>query len=123
MLDMNLQRFSHQDPTPIHPPIIPNGLPDKPGPKLVSTKGNVERLVVVLENNDSLKYATKRVLENGNVPAVLVNGILMTWSINCYIGIGFESSTTKLGVVVGTFNDQGKLNVTSYAATITAASN
>lgn len=123
MLDMNLQRFSHQDPTPTPTPIIPNGLPDKPGPKLVSSKGNVERLVVVLENNDNLKAATNRVLDDGNVPAVVVNNILMTWSINCYIGIGFESSTTKLGVVVGTFNDQGKLNVASYAATITAVSN
>lgn len=118
---MNLQRFSHQDPTLTT--IIPNGLPDKPGPKLVSAKGNVESLVVVLENNDSLKSATKRVLKDGNVPAVVVNNLLMTWSVNCYIGIGFESSTTKLGIVVGTFNDQGKLNVTSYTATITAASN
>lgn len=123
MLDMNLQRFSHQDPPPIHAPIIPNGLPDKPGPKLVSAKGNVESLVVVLENDDNLKAATNRVLDDGNVPAVVVNNLLMTWSINCYIGFGFESSTTALGIAVGTFNDQGKLNVTSYKATITAVSN
>lgn len=122
MLNMNLQRFSHQDPTPPTPPIIPNGLPDKPGPKLVSAKGKVEHLVVVLEADDNLKAATKRVLKDGNVPAVVVNGILMTWSIDCYIGFGVESST-ELGVAVGTFNDQGKLNVTSYTATITAASN
>lgn len=122
MLDMNLQRFAIQ--APASPPIIPNGLPDNPGPKLVSAKGNVESLVVVLENNDSLKSATKRVLKDGNVPAVVVNNLLMTWSIDCYIGIGFVSSTTtKLEVVVGTFNDQGKLNVTSYTVTITAASN
>lgn len=123
MLDMNLQRFGNNVPTPPTPPIIPNGLPDKPGPKLVSAKGNVERLVVVLENNDNLKAATKRVLEDGNVPAVVVNGVLMTWSINGYFGLGFESSTTALGVAVGTFDDQGKLNVTSYTATITAVSN
>lgn len=121
MLDMNLQRFSSPDPTTNTP--IPNGLPDKPGPKLVSAKGNVERLVVVLENNDNLKAATKRVLKDGNIPAVVVNGVLMTWSINCYIGFGFKSSTTKLEVGVGTFNDQGTLNVTSYTATITVASN
>lgn len=123
MLDMNLQRFAHLDPTPPTPPIIPNGLPDKPGPKLVSAKGNVERLVVVLEADDNLKAATKRVLKDGNVPAVVVNNILMTWSINCYIGFGFESSTTTFGVIVGTFNDQGKLNVTSYTATITKETN
>lgn len=122
MLDMNLQRFSHQDPTPIHPPIIPNGLPDKPGPKLVSTKGNVERLVVVLENNDSLKYATKRVLENGNVPALAVTGGLMTWFGSGYIGFS-PKSATALGVYVGKFDDQGKLHITEYTATITAASN
>lgn len=111
MLDMNLQRFSNKHPTPI----IPNGLPDKPGPKLVSAKGNVERLVVVLENDDNLGAATKRVLKDGNVPAVVVNNLLMTWSaVDCYIGFSFESSTTTLRVVVGTFNDQGKLNVTSY---------
>lgn len=121
MLDMNLQRFA--DPKPPTPPIIPNGLPDKPGPKLVSAKGNVERLVVVLENNDNLKAATKRVLKDGNVPAVVVNNILMTWSFDGYIGFGFESNTTKLGIAVGVFNDQGKLNVTSYAVTITPESN
>ena len=117
MIDMNLQRSSHRNP-------IPNGLPDKPGPKLVSAKGTVERLVVVLEDNDNLKAATNRVLKDGNVPAVVVNNILMTWSAgNCYIGFGFESSTTTLGVVVGTFNDQGKLNVTSYTATIAKETN
>ena len=121
MLDMNLQRFATPKPTP--PPIIPNGLPDKPGPKLVSAKGNVERLVVVLENDDNLKAATKRVLDDGNVPAVVANNILMTWNIDRYIGFGFESSTTTLGAAVGTFNDQGKLNVTGYVVTITPESN
>ena len=120
MLEMNLQRFAHQDPTP--PPIIPNGLPEKPGPKLVSTKGNVERLVVVLENNDNLKAATKRVLDDGNAPAIVVNDVLMTWSFNCYIGFGLDSDT-GLGVAVGTFNDQGKLNVTTYIATIAKKTN
>lgn len=123
MLEMNLQRFSHQDPTPPTPPIIPNGLPEKPGPKLASTKGNVERLVVVLENDDNLKSATKRVLDDGNVPAVVVNNILMTWNIDRYIGFGFVSSTTTLGAAVGAFNDQGKLNVTGYVVTITPESN
>lgn len=123
MLDMNLQRFANQRPTPTPTTIIPNGLPDKPGPKLVSAKGNVERLFAVLEDDDNLKAATQRVLDDGNIPAVVVNGVLMTWSTNCYIGFGFESSTTSLGIVVGTFNDQGKLNVTSYIPTITAASN
>lgn len=117
MLEMNLQRFSHQDPTPTHPPIIPNGLPDKPGPKLVSAKGNVERLVVVLEDDDNLKAATRRVLDDGNVPAVVVNNLLMTWSFDSYIGFGLASDT-KLGVAVGKFDDQGKLNVTSYTATV-----
>ena len=120
MLDMNLQRFSHQDPT--HPPIIPNGLPDKPGPKLVSAKGNVERLVVVLEADDNLKAATKRVLKDGNVPAVRITGGMMTWSGNCYIGFAHKSDTA-LGVYVGTFDDQGALTLTEYTATITAASN
>ena len=118
MLDMNLQRFAHQDPTPPTPPPIPNGLPDSPGPKLVSAKGNVERLVVVLENDDNLKAATQRVLGDGNVPAVVVNNVLMTWSFNCYIGFGLDSDT-GLGVAVGTFNDQGKLNIATYVATIT----
>ena len=117
MLEMNLQRFSHQDPTPPTPPIIPNGLPDKPGPKLVSAKGNVERLVVVLEDDDNLKAATRRVLEDGNVPAVVVSGILMTWSFNSYIGLGLDSDT-KLGVAVGKFDDQGLLKITTYIATV-----
>lgn len=122
MIEMNLQRFSHQDPAPIHPPIIPNGLPDKPGPKLVSAKGNVERIVVVLEDDDNLKAATKRVLEDGNVPAVVVTGGLMTWSGDGYIGFA-PKSATALGVYIGKFNDQGKLLITEYTATITAASN
>ena len=67
MLDMDLQRFVQSG-----PPKIPNGLPDKPGPKLVSAKGTVERLVVVLENGEDLKAATERVLADGNVPAVVV---------------------------------------------------
>ena len=122
MLDMNLQRFSHQDPTPPTPPIIPNGLPDKPGPKLVSAKGNVERLVVVLEDDDNLKAATRRALEDGNVPAVMLTGGMMTWSGNSYIGFA-PKSDTALGVYVGKFDNQGKLHITEYTATITAASN
>ena len=120
MLEMNLQRFSSQDHT--HPPIIPNGLPDKPGPKLVSAKGNVEHLVVVLEDDDNLKAATKRVLEDGNVPALAVTGGLMTWTGNSYIGFA-PKSATALGVYVGKFDEQGKLHITEYTATITAASN
>ena len=122
MLEMTLQRFSNQDPTPPTPPIIPNGLPDKPGPKLVSTKGNVERLVVVLENNDNLKAATKRVLDNGNVPALRITEGLMTWSGNSYIGFAIKSAT-ELGVYVGQFDAQGVLKITECTATITAASN
>lgn len=120
MLEMNLQRFSSQEPT--HPPIIPNDLPDKPGPKLVSAKGNVERLVVVLEDDDNLKAATKRVLKNGNVPAVAVTGGLMTWSGSSYIGFA-PKSATALGVYVGKFDEQEVLKITEYTATITAASN
>ena len=120
MLEMNLQRFSHQDPT--HPPIIPSGLPDKPGPKLVSTKGNVERLVVVLENDDNLKAATKRVLDDGNVPAVAATSGLMTWTGNSYIGFAIKSATA-LGVYVGKFDAQGAFKITECTATITAASN
>ena len=120
MLEMNLQRFAHQDPTP--PPIIPNGLPDKPGPKLVSAKGNVERLVVVLEDDDNLKAATKRVLDDGNVPAVVVTGGLMTWSGDSYIGFSLKSATA-LGVYVGKFDKQGVLKIAECTATITAASN
>lgn len=112
MLDMNLQRFVYQDPAS-----IPNGLPDKPGPKLVSAKGKVERLVVVLEDDEDLKAATQRVLEDGNEPAVVVNNLLMTWSINCYIGFGLDSDT-KLGVAVGQFDDQGLLKITTYIATV-----
>ena len=122
MLEMNLQRFSHQDPTPIHPPIIPNGLPDKPGPKLVSAKGNVERLVVVLEDDDNLKAATRRALEDGNIPAVVVTGGLMTWSGDGYIGFA-PKSDTALGFYVGKFDAQGALKITEYTATIMEASN
>lgn len=122
MLDMNLQRFAQQDPTPTPTPIIPNGLPDKPGPKLVSAKGNVKRLVVVLEDDDNLKAATKSVLEDGNVPALAVTGGLMTWFGDGYIGFA-PKSATALGVYVGKFNNQGALTLTEYTATITAASN
>lgn len=122
MLDMNLQRFAHQDPTPTPTTIIPNGLPDKPGPKLVSAKGKVEHLVVVLENDDNLKAATKRVLDDGNVPAVVVTGGLMTWFGDGYIGFAHKSETA-LGVYVGMFDNQGAFTITEYTATITAASN
>ena len=122
MLEMNLQRFSTQDPTPPPPPIIPNGLPDKPGPKLVSAKGKVERLVVVLEDDEDLKAATRRVLKDGNVPAVVVSGGMMTWSGNSYIGFA-PKSDTALGGYVGKFDAQGVLKITEYTATITAASN
>lgn len=111
MLEINLQRFATR------PADIPNDLLDRPGPKLVSAKGNVERLVVVLENDDNLKAATKHVLKDGNMPAIVVNDVLMIWSFNCYIGFGLDSDT-GLEVGVGTFNDQGKLNLTSYTATI-----
>ena len=120
MLEMNLQRFSNQRPT--HPLILPNGLPDKPGPKLVSAKGNVERLVVVLEADDNLKAATKRVLAGGNVPAVMLTGGMMTWSGDSYSGFA-PKSDTALGVYVGKFDAQGVLKITEYTATITAASN
>ena len=120
MLEMNLQRFFHEDPTP--PPIIPNGLPDKPGPKLVSAKGKVERLVVVLEYDEDLKAATQRVLEDGNVPAVRLTGGVMTWNGNSYIGFA-PKSATALGVYIGIFDAQGVLEITECTATITAASN
>lgn len=116
MLDMNLQRFANKGPIP-----IPNGLPDKPGPKLVSAKGKVERLVVVLEDEEDLKAATQRVLKDGNVPAVAVTGGLMTWTGNNYIGFSFKSAT-ELGVYVGAFNDQGALKITEYTATIAVSS-
>ena len=116
MLEMNLQRFANQR------PIIPNGLPDKPGPKLVSAKGKVEHLVVVLEDDEDLKAATQRVLEDGNVPAVVVTSGLMTWSGKSYIGFAHKSDTA-LGVYVGKFDAQGVLKITEYTATITAASN
>ena len=87
----------------------------------MSAKGNVERLVVVLENNDNLKAATYRVLKDGNVPAVVVNNIPITWSAdNSYIGFGFESSTNTLVVIVGTFNDQGALTLTEHISKMTA---
>ena len=117
MLDMNLQRFSGKK-----PPMIPNELPDKPGPKLVSSKGKVEHIVVVLEADDNLKAATQRVLEDGNVPAVAVTSGLMTWSGSSYIGFA-PKSATALGVYVGTFDAQGALKITEYTATIAAASN
>lgn len=99
------------------PKVIPQDLPDKPGPKLVSAKGRAERLVVVLKDNEDLKAATERVLEDGNVPAVAVTGGLMTWTGNNYIGFSFKSDT-KLGVYVGAFNGQGVLKITDYTATI-----
>lgn len=117
MLDMNLQRFRN---TP--DPRIPNGLPDKPGPKLVSAKGKAERLVVVLEDDDNLKAATQRVLEDGNVPSVMVTSGLMTWSGHGYVGFA-PKSATALGVYVGTFDEQGVLKITEYTATIAVASN
>lgn len=116
MLDMNLQRFANQDPTTNT--IIPNGLPDKPGPKLVSAKGKVEHLVVVLEADDNIKAATQRALNDGNVPAVLLpDGLLMTWSKDSYIGFSLVSDT-ELSFIVGKFNDQGAVNITTYIATI-----
>lgn len=116
MLDMNLQRFADQGPT--NDTHIPNGLPDKPGPKLVSAKGKVEHLVVVLEGDGNLKAATQRVLKDGNVPALLMpNGVLMTWSMDSYIGFRLFSDTELL-FHVGKFDDQGMINVTSYTVTI-----
>lgn len=112
MLDMNLQRFKDTI-----PPRIPDGLPDKPGPKLVSAKGKAERLVVVLEDDDNLKAATQRVLEDGNVPSVMVTSGLMTWSGHGYVGFA-PKSATALGVYVGTFDEQGVLKITEYTATI-----
>lgn len=117
MLDMNLQRFKEDT-----PPMIPNGLPDKPGPKLVSAKGKVERLVVVLEDDEDLKAATQRVLEDGNVPAVVVTSGLMIWNGHGYVGF-VPKSPTALGVYVGGFDEQGALKITEYTATIAAASN
>ena len=117
MLDMNLQRFTNKK-----PPMIPNELPDKPGPKLVSAKGKVERLVVVLEADKNLKAETQRVLEDGNVPAVAVTSGLMTWSGNSYIGFALNSNT-KLGVYVGVFDDQGALRIANYIATIATETN
>lgn len=102
------------------PKVIPQDLPDKPGPKLVSAKGRAERLVVVLKDNEDLKAATERVLADGNVPAVAVTGGLMTWTGNNYIGFSFNSAT-ELGVYVGAFNDQGALKITEYTATIAKA--
>lgn len=117
MLDMNLQRFK-QGSTPIKK--IPSELPDKSGPKLVSAKGNVESLVVVLKDDENLKAATNRVLADGNVPAVAITRGLMTWTGQCYIGFSFKSAT-KLGVYVGAFDEQGALTITSYTATIAVA--
>lgn len=99
------------------PKVIPQDLPDKPGPKLVSAKGRAERLMVVLKDDENLKAATERVLADGNVPAVAVTCGLMTWTGQCYIGFAFGSDT-KLGVYVGAFNDQGVLKITKYSATI-----
>lgn len=113
MLDMDLQRFGQSC-----PPTIPNGLPDKPGPKLVSAKGTVERLVVVLEVDDHLEAATERVLKDGNVPAVVLTGGMMTWTGHSYIGFSFISAE-ELGIYVGTFNDQGLLKLHDYRAQIT----
>lgn len=116
MLDMNLQRFANQDPTTNT--IIPNGLPDKPGPKLVSAKGKVEHLVVVLELDENIKAATQRVLKDGNVPAFLVpGGVLMTWNMDRYIGFNLFSDTELL-FYVGKFDDQGEINLTTYTVTI-----
>lgn len=117
MLNMNLQRFKETKPL-----MIPNELPDKPGPKLVSAKGNVEHLVVVLEVDDHLKAATERVLDDGNVPVVMITEGMMTWSGNSYIGFA-PNSDTALGVYVGTFDAQGALKITKYTATIAAGSN
>lgn len=117
MLEMNLQRFVNKGPIP-----IPNGLPDKPGPKLVSAKGKVERLVVVLEDEEDLKAATQRVLKDGNVPAVVGTSGLMIWNGNGYVGF-VPKSPTALGVYVGGFDEQGALKITEYTATIAAASN
>lgn len=102
------------------PKVIPQDLPDKPGPKLVSAKGRAERLVVVLKDDENLKAATERVLADGNVPAVAVTCGLMTWTGQCYIGFAFGSDT-KLGVYVGTFDEQGALKIAEYTATIAKA--
>lgn len=102
------------------PKIIPQDLPDKPGPKLMSTKGKVEHLVVVLEEDDNLKAATQRVLNDGHVPAVVLTSGLMTWTGNAYIGFA-PKSPTSLGVYVGTFDEQGALKIAEYTATIAKA--
>lgn len=116
MLDMNLQRFADEGPTTNT--IIPNGLPDKPGPKLVSAKGKVEHLVVVLEGDENIKAATQRALKDGNVPAVLMpNGVLMTWNMDSYTGFSLFSDTELL-YLVGKFDDQGGINLTTYTVTI-----
>lgn len=99
------------------PKVIPQDLPDKPGPKLVSAKGRAERLVVVLKDDENLKAATERVLADGNVPAVGLTGGLMTWTGNAYIGFA-PKSPTSLGVYVGAFDEQGALKITEYSATI-----
>lgn len=100
--------------------VIPQDLPDKPGPKVVSAKGKVEHLVVVLEADDNLKAATQRVLNDGHVPAVRLTGGLMTWMGNHYIGFALKSPTS-LGVYVGTFDEQGALKIAEYTATIAKA--
>lgn len=102
------------------PKVIPQDLPDKPGPKLVSAKGRAERLVVVLKDDENLKAATERVLADGNVPAVALTGGLMTWMGNHYIGFALKSPTS-LGVYVGTFDEQGALTIAEYTATIAKA--
>lgn len=108
MLDMNLQSFASQDRIP-----IPNGLPDKPGPKLVSAKGKVEHLVVVLEYGEDLYAQTEKVLNDGNVPMLIAGGTALTWSSKGYIGF-VPGSGTKLSVGVVRFDEQKAPVIAKY---------
>ena len=95
------------------PKHIPQELPDKPGPKLVSAKGKVERLVAPLVYGDDLYTQTMKVLADGNVPTLAVNGVMLNWTGSAYVGL-YIVSDTKLGVRVVYFNDQHMPEKTTY---------
>lgn len=96
------------------PNYIPQELPDKPGPKLVSAKGKVERLVVVLTYGDDLYAQTMNALDDGNVPVLMDDGRMLSWTGSEYVGV-CGTSDTSLVVAVVYFDTQHMPNSATYS--------
>ena len=99
------------------PKYIPQELPDKPEPKLVSAKGKVERLVVVLDYGDDLYAQTMKALADGNMPILDGGNAVLNWTGAEYVGV-YVASDTRLGVSVVSFDGQKKPTGTGYRVTM-----